>query len=334
MRHPAFLLVVILLLSSSLYAQRSQGDLHFNREAFSPIDLRVARMGPMPDHTVGAIVKKLTDTSWTQVEKLRALYMWEILHVSFDCKAYRYPRNYQANAAIALNKRKTTSQGYALFFKALCDVAGIQCEVVSGLLRTDAGKIGVLETQKRHYWNVATIDNVRFLIDATLGAGTVDEQRRVFIKDPTDVWWMAKREIFVLSHFPDKKELQLLKEPITQTAFANAPIAGTNALLLGIVPRNGINGILRGRQDTVVALEYTLQRPTLIRAIGVSIDEEAPVPIDYKLDVDGKHLVVFVPYKKPGKQSYYLYVNDNQVLAYQAVVRMYKSNKAKNSTKH
>lgn len=323
------LAALALYLSTSADAQRTKPVPRIDRETYiTTIDPRVDKTGPMEGHVIKAIVTELVDTSWTKLEKLRALYMWETKHIAFDCRAYHHPGNYAANASVALNERKTTSKGFALFFKAMCDITGIECYVVEGLLRTEPGEIGKLDNKHRHYWNVAVIDDVQYLVDPTLGAGTTDANKRKFTPNRTDVWWLANRELFALSHYPDKPQWQLLEKPVTRSEFSKAPVITAHTLALGLLPGHAASGMLRGREDTVVHLHYQVQRPHLVRNVKISIEEGNPVPVEYALD--GNNMTVKVPYTKAGnKQDYSLYVNDNKVLTYMAQVRPYKRPKPK-----
>lgn len=323
------LAALALYLSASADAQRTRPIPQIDRETFiATVDTRVDQTGPLEGYTVRAIVTTLIDTSWTKLEKLRALYMWETKHIAFDCKAYHHPGNYAANASVALNERKTTSKGFALFFKALCDVTGIECYVVEGLLRTEPDEIGKLDNKHRQYWNVAVIDDVQYLIDPTLGAGTTDAKMRRFTPNRTDAWWLANRELFALSHYPDKPQWQLLEKPVTRSEFSKAPVITAHALALGVLPGHAATGMLRGREDTVVYLNYQVQRPYLIKNVKISIDEGNPVPVEYEMG--GSGMTVKVPYTKAGnKQEYSLYVNDKRTLTYLAQVRPYKRPKPK-----
>ena len=293
-----------------------------NKGDFLQMDARAARTGPMEGHVVKAILNELLDTSWTKLEKMRAIYMWEIANIGFDCWAYHHPNDFASNASVALNERMTTSKGYAEFFKAMCDVSGIECMVVQGLLRTDPEKIGKLENNNRHYWNVVKINNVYYLVDATLGAGTTDSHKRRFTKALTDAWWLPNRELFAMSHFPDKKQWQLLEKPVTKSEFVQAPIVDPQAFLLGVIPPAGAKGMLRGREDTTIVMNYRLQRPDDVRKVSMSVDDGNQVVVEYF--PGGNGMSVIIPYTKAGKQLYSLYVNDKKVLTYNVQVRPYK----------
>lgn len=284
---------------SATYAQK------IKREDYFAIDTFVQRCGPMEGMRLGFITDSITRQCHTELEMTRAFYRWETLFVEFDTRRVRRPGNFPDNAASALNERKAASEGYARMFKAMCDLKSISCEVVHGLIRRDERDIGELNTEAWHYWNIITINNTRFVVDVSLGVGEMDRKRKFFYRKYTDAWWLSNRKIFLLSHFPDRPEMQLQNIPIKKQQFSKGPIASTGALTSGLMA-NG-DGTLKGIEDSALILKHTFSSKVSLPGVYVSYDDEPRKEAVFDLDNYGVYLTLRFP--KAGEYLIKVYVS-------------------------
>ena len=106
----------------------------------------------------------------------------------------------------------------------MCSLAHIRCEVVSGYAKGSVSSIGKLSRKNRHSWNIVLLKDKWYPADPTWAAGTTDKKVRHFKKDYTDAWFLTKRDLFALSHYPDNKKWHLEDSPVIKPVFTMAPI--------------------------------------------------------------------------------------------------------------
>lgn len=109
------------------------------------------------------IVAAIITNNMNQEQKVRAIHDYIIKTVRYEISD-----NYDIYTAKgALINKVAVCQGYALGFKALCDEAGIKCEMVYGT--------GISAGQSiSHAWNVVCVDGQWYQIDTTWDDPIID----------------------------------------------------------------------------------------------------------------------------------------------------------------
>lgn len=105
----------------------------------------------------------------SEYEKMLFLYGWLTEHVRYDNNDY-----YEQGWSLlydTLVKKRTVCTGYAEALYVMCNLAGVDCLTVSGLMQ--GGIYG-------HVWNVARVDGSWYMFDATWDEGTAPERYRFF----------------------------------------------------------------------------------------------------------------------------------------------------------
>ena len=102
------------------------------------------------------VVKSIITNSMNQEQKVRAMHDYIVKPVRYEISDNR--EIYTAKGALV--NKVAVCQGYALAFKALCDEAGIQCEMVYGTGNSGGQSIS-------HAWNVVCVDGQWYQIDVT-----------------------------------------------------------------------------------------------------------------------------------------------------------------------
>lgn len=184
---------------------------------------------------------KLTYRFDNDKDKARAIYVWIADNIKYDWKKFqnnlngggKYHIKGRTKAEILYKKKKinekkinavfNTGKGvcedYALLFKAMCVEIGIKSKVVNGKIRLNPKNIGKFPAHSNHAWNVVNINGKWYPVDVTWGSGYV--RSGVFYKRFEDRFFMTEPEIFILNHFPDDPEWQLLENPVSKREFAN-----------------------------------------------------------------------------------------------------------------
>ncbi|MFN0215179.1 MAG: transglutaminase domain-containing protein [Saprospiraceae bacterium] len=155
-----------------------------------------------------------------EAHKARALYAWVTLNIAYvdslDEHEIWATSEYidRQRPEKVLQNRTAVCQGYANLFCALMAEAGMNCEVVNGLVKKADGSIAPVG----HAWATAKINGTWRIFDPTWGVPPpglarwrVDEQ-----------YFMAEPEDFILRHLPDDPMWQLLETPLTEHRFRNS----------------------------------------------------------------------------------------------------------------
>lgn len=310
-----FRLGITLFMSLSLMA----GAQKIKKEDYLFIDHLAVNAGPMKDYGLQYIVDSITKQCKTELQATRAFYRWEAKFILFDMKRYRHPGNAPDNASSALMERKAASEGFARLFKAMCDLQKIECVVVKGIIRRSVKDIGRFDDEAVHYWNIVTIKNTHYLIDAALGSGYLDEKRKHFIAEYTDAWWLCNRRLFANIHFPDDKMMQLLESPLTKTAFIQGPIVYPGAIVAGLVPTKMVKGMIRGSEDSSTDMKFILAANLDITQVEISFDKEKRIPVLFDFDAHGVYLKV--PNGPSGKHIAELFIKNKLYFSFKTEAR-------------
>lgn len=120
------------------------------------------------DATVSEVMSKVNGYTST-VSKLKAIYDWVITHNTFSLQGnYRTCGIYNG----LTDGGELQCQGYAKTVLYLCDIAGIECMVVTG--NNEAGST--------HAWNVVYCDNGYYILDTTWGDPMTPYGRSSYIR--------------------------------------------------------------------------------------------------------------------------------------------------------
>ena len=311
---PISILAVLAVLFSG-FPSHAQAPIVWN--SFGKVDKYVAELGPMEGHYLKFIVDTLTHRGTApQAEQVRALYMWEANNIAYNTAARRHPKQANNSASAVLNERSGSHEGYANLFKALCDMARIRCEVIPGMAKFDPRDIGKITPKwNRHTWNAVMIKDTWYLVDVAWSAGTTDRKFRFFTPEFTDAWFCTDRELFALSHYPDKKQWQLLDTPINKSNFIHAPIIGKSAIIYEVYPEV-IRGSIRGKADTTKKMIFEVGNPELIKS--VSVTRRTQKKADVKYTIEGDRLYADIPFSSTGEYTFDIYVNGELAYVYQA----------------
>jgi len=311
-----FFYFLILTLSAFCKAQTLAAQ-DVNRDSYFATDSLVLALGPMKDSSLKRIVQASTALCRDQVCLVRAIYLWVTDNIEYDCSAAGRPSRVNNSASHVLAARKSSSLGYANLVAEMCRIAGLKCQVASGLVKWNSDHIGDIDDgENLRSWNIVEAANRLFVLDAALGAGFCEG--RDFVSELTDAWYLTNRKLFALNHFPDDKRWQLLDSPVKRSVFAAAPVIGPAAAIYGIFPMPGQSGTLRGRQDSALQVSFRVQpREMMERIQRTSVIVEGSlkeIPFSKSADI----LNVVIPFPKAGKYPISLLVNNSNALTFRA----------------
>jgi len=298
---------------------------------------------------VNLLTKQLTSPFPQQILKARAIFRWITNNIAYDYKYYNkhaddgpVPITFHcpgddtldcvikqkvweiAYVTKVLDKGKAVCQGYAMLFKKMCDIAGIEAEVVPGYTRTDYYEIGTMG-ELDHAWNVVFLNGTYYPLDATWAAGgcTTDDDGKLlsFHKQYNDYYWLTPPDEFALNHFPETGTLGLPSNYTKDNFAANAYYdPGEVSNLKLIMPASGIIAAKWG--DTI---RFKLQYKGELHWLQINTNAfQNPEIWDYEYISKRKTVQVldslslkkqqFVKYKQDGDTYTFTYVVKNYTL--------------------
>lgn len=191
---------------------------------------RIAR--DLPDHRAGSVpllAASLGARARTNDEKARLLFAWLACHVAYDAEALRPgARPSDSIPAAVLQRRRGVCQGYADLFTAVARQMKLPARTVKGFGRTSRARSG---GAANHAWNVYQANDGWHLVDATWGAGSVDNYR--FARSFSPFWFDVAPAKFIFSHLPEDSAWQLLPRALSCAEFGQLPYAPAALLQLG-----------------------------------------------------------------------------------------------------
>jgi hypothetical protein len=207
---------------------------------------------------------KITQGLTEPKKKLDAIFYWVTDNIEYDVVLYNkwlagrnmyedfnlsYRDSIEYNeqvASIVANRRKGVCDGYARLFKSLCNHARIQCEVVSGRVKSPLHNDLI-----PHAWNAVRLYGKWYLIDPTWASGQVSD---TFTKKLDMFYYLTPPEKLFFDHLPDEQKWTLLDKSFDFEKFNDSPIADAKVIQKGLIdyyPKSKAIKLLQGQPTTV-----------------------------------------------------------------------------------
>lgn len=197
--------------------------------------------------TIEKLADQLTADLNSDLDKAAVFYYWITHNVAYDMKvsnkalkkensrqlytADQVEKMKEAQVQLAFQKKRGICQNYARLFRRMAEAVGLEAEFVTGHSRANAMRPGSLGNG--HAWNAVKIDGKWGLVDATWGAGSIDDKGR-FQQKFRPEYFLPTAASLAYSHLPDQDDWQLLGTPISKKEFLNQPATGPDFLHYGI----------------------------------------------------------------------------------------------------
>lgn len=206
-----FLLLLTHLFVCQIYSQTD----------FTKVDQYARDTPSSQTQSIEKLAAHLTSKFKTETESVRAIYVWMAENIRYN---HRVINNENISIEQRLKKEKpekvlkakwAVCEGYSNLFYALCQEAGIACEVVTGIVKDQNGKIPAIG----HAWNVVRVDGQWHPIDVTWGAGGLSGDNNKFVKNFKDDFFLTDPAVFIHNHYPHDPLFQLLETPYSLEEF-------------------------------------------------------------------------------------------------------------------
>lgn len=284
----------------------------------------------------------LTKNYSQQLYKARAIFIWITENIAYDYKyfnKYAYkgkdPKTFTCkddeDCALkkkiwetkyinrVLRKGKAVCQGYSMLFKKMCDLAGLQSEIITGYVRTEYYQVGTVGTLD-HAWNAVWLDSAYYLLDATWAAGSCAKNGNGkllwFQKDYKEYYWLTPPADFARNHFPEKNKWSLLPH-YTKDSFSFNPYYASEALenVKLILPATGVIPAKKG--DTI---HFSMLYCGYLNVLQINSNIFSNPPVQVLDHPTRRKALLITDTLALKKQRYISYKKDGNVLSFDYVV--------------
>lgn len=209
-------LFILILIGYSLSAQ-AQND-------YSSVDKVALQLAETDSHKTDDIARYINAHFNTPDDKARAIFCWITNNIAYDvenmCKVNLY-QNTNDIVERTLNTRKGICMSYTELFNAIATKAGLKSFAVQGYTKQN-NKVDILP----HAWNAVQIGSEWYLIDATWGAGYV--QNGKFVRHIENGNFKVNPRQFINTHIPFDPLWQMLDYTVINQDFYDGTTGPSN----------------------------------------------------------------------------------------------------------
>ncbi len=302
----------------------------------------------------------LTQKYSEPIEKLRSIFIWITENIRYDCEFLNRdeePKGFECDDdSIAcalkfqewemkyinrvLKKKRTLCQGYSMLLKKMCDLVGIECEIVSGYIKNKSYQVGV-PLSITHAWNVVRIDGIYYFLDPTWAAGYCpycvfdSEIYCDYQKNYTNYYWLTPYTKLVRNHYPANGKFAMIPNYTKEKFFNNLYFYGQYALEhIDVLSPN--SGVIEAKLGDTIHFRFIYTGPK-IEKLQVNTNIWRNPSIDYyerygkkdkKIRFVHDTLAIkkqmYFPFKKTDNLYEFNYVVSNSALYYIDILFEYK----------
>ncbi|CAC5362963.1 unnamed protein product [Mytilus coruscus] len=265
--------------------QKKRRDLIPDSSVFKKIDENALKAPNYKEPTVLKLAQYLRRECSSDLEKIRAFYIWITNNVHYDTESHFSGRSRPVDALTVMKCKVSVCEGYANLFAELCNCSNIHAKIIPGFAKgfghTPAKRFNY-RGSINHTWNAVYVDDEWHFMECTWGAGYIDKNRR-FVWRYNENYFLPDPETMIFTHFPyfdpevdESKLWQLLPKSIDLKTF-NLNIKPTNkSLEWGIEYESHKSAVIDCAKELVVKF-----KTDLVKLCDTSV---------YLMDIDGNML--------------------------------------------
>jgi hypothetical protein len=222
------------------------------------------------------LVETIIEHATTEREKAWAIFTWIATHISYDT-SYKI-----ADADNALKYRKGVCAAYSDLFNEFCALAGLNAVRISGYAKSIYYDFDGVLTKPNHDWNAVQIDGIWVLVDATWGAGYVNNG--VFTKEFSAAWFEVDPALLIFTHFPEDKQWQHVKHPILIDTFWALPTINPELARMGFDGKTLLDFFLQ-HPNTAFPLIYSFKGTFKVNKMPLTRTLSAQTSYDFEFEL-------------------------------------------------
>ncbi|XP_078534843.1 kyphoscoliosis peptidase-like isoform X2 [Lissotriton helveticus] len=211
---------------TAINQRKTRKKLFSDAKEFMHVDSRVLEVSKQQINlqemwTIQKLVCLITEDSQTDLEKVRAIWIWLCHNIRYDVDGFFGLSEKIHEPLDVLRSGRGVCAGYASLFKEMCSEIGMTCQEVSGYSRGAGYRQGqnCQQQKSNHMWNAIKLEDDWYLLDACWGAGTVDLKNKLFIPRYDGFFFLTDPLEFIETHWPDDPEWQLLQPLVSFQEF-------------------------------------------------------------------------------------------------------------------
>ena len=157
------------------------------------------------------------------IDRYWIVFYWIASNIEYDTVLYFSGEYGDQTAERVFRKGKGVCTGHGNLCKYLYDEQHMSCEIISEYAKGygyDDRESASGETD--HAWNAVQIDQHRYFIDSTWGAGHLND-RNEFVWDLTPYYFLPRPNEMIYHHLPEDEKWQLLRTPINMNQYMQMP---------------------------------------------------------------------------------------------------------------
>jgi transglutaminase/protease-like cytokinesis protein 3 len=232
------------------------------------------------------LAEKISIDFRNEYDKVRAIYVWITNNISYDfsekgafnyeysTKDERIKKEIKHNKKLSkrvISKGKAVCEGYSVLFNSICENLNIDSKIVLGNAKADITDIGK-RYNSNHAWNIVVINDEKYLIDTTWGAGFYQSR---FVKQFDNFYFQTDPELFIKTHYPDDFRDSLLSKKVEKEEFLNSPMFFDYKYELV----NPIDGLIKIPENKIIEFEFTSENSVVL--VSCNINEKHFIEPEY-----------------------------------------------------
>ncbi|VDI02132.1 Hypothetical predicted protein, partial [Mytilus galloprovincialis] len=216
------------------------------------------------ENSINELADYLAKPAKSELETIRSFYVWICYNISYNATAYFSGTSAVTEASGVLKSKSSVCEGYANLFQALCVAKNIKCQKISGFSKGYGHQLGTIlsyQNKTDHAWNIVFVSGKWRFIETTWGAGHIDN-KRTFVKEFTNFYFLTKPEHFIEDHFPyinndveGSKEWQLLRKPVSIEDFSKTLKTTNVARDWGVIFPSHQNEVVKVDRKASISME-------------------------------------------------------------------------------
>lgn len=312
-----YLFFILVVLSVNTIAQTGSRD-------FKAIDDYIKGLGAMEGMSTATIENVVINHFEDKTDKLRAIYAWIAMNITYDVKAARTSNMQKNKPADVLASRKAVGIGFASLFQDMCSSANIRCLTVDGFVKNNINDIGDRATDPNHTWIVVQLGqspDTWYYVDPAWGSGYPDADMKTFTKSFSGAYFFPDKGVFNMQHFPVNEAWKLGPGPRGKKDFYSLPLIKVSAIENGMKKCEPNDGRLKARVTKQVFFTYVLNGKEEVTKVSLVIGEKKKLK---QKDVDfvytGGTLNFSYKFEEEGNFPLTVLVNGREFITYSAEI--------------
>lgn len=174
----------------------------------------------VPEKTLPELVEYLTKGTQSQFQVVKNLHDWICNNIAYDAEMFFSGNIQNQDYVSVLKAKKAVCAGYSNLFKEMCELAGLEANVIHGYSK-GFGYNGKVSEVPDHDWNSVRIGNKWYLVDSTWDAGILEG--KMFIKQYSTEYLFLESSAFMFTHLPEDNKYQYYAPSKSKEQFEAEP---------------------------------------------------------------------------------------------------------------